>query len=129
MLDFSIQFTDLLLILSFIFASAIGILITIMIIKAINVLKKVEDILSENNQNINELMTALPQAVKSIDDGVQSIKNTVDTAGGTIDFISESVSQKGAVLSNADGIIDIVRVLGELARAGIHYYKKEYGND
>jgi ABC-type transporter Mla subunit MlaD len=101
-------------------------LITIMVLKAINVLKKVESILNENNQNFNDLMTALPQAVKSIDEGVQSIKHTVDTAGGTIDYISESISQKGSALSNADGIIDIIRVVGELARAGIHYFRKEY---
>lgn len=125
MLNASISIGDLLWAILFILATGIGVMLIITLVKLINILKKVNDIVSDNKENINELLTVLPETISSINEGVQSVKRTVDNAGDTIGIITDSVAPRaGGFLESADGIIDLVKIIGEVVRAAVQYFKK-----
>lgn len=125
MLNMSIPLRDLLWAILFILAAGVGVMLIVVLSKVFSILKRVDGIVAENSENINNLLTVIPETVNSINEGVQSVKRTVDNAGDTIGFISDSVAPKaGGFLDGADGIIDIVKIIGEVVRAAMHYFKK-----
>ena len=125
MLNMTIHLRDLLWVFLFIIATGVGTMLMVVLGRVMGILKKVDVIIAENSENIHQLMTVLPETVNSIHEGVQSVKRTVDNAGDTIGFISDSVAPKaGNFLDNADGIIDVMKIVGEVVRAAMHYFKK-----
>jgi predicted PurR-regulated permease PerM len=108
----------------FVVSFGVGILIIVVLVKALSVINKLDGIVSENRENINELMTILPQTLDSVNQSVQSVKRTVDSAGEAIEFISENVAPKAAgAFAGVDSVIDVIRVVGEVVRAVIHHFR------
>lgn len=124
--DITIALSDLVIFLLYALGIAAVILLILVLIKLFMLLKRLNSVVSDNKENIDQLMTILPSTVESINEGVESVRTTVDNAGETIEYIGDSFT--GTAHSSggtAEGILEVVRVASEVAKAVIHYIARE----
>lgn len=122
----TIVLSDLFIFSLYILGIAVGVLLVLVLIKLFAITKKVNTVLSDNKENVDQLMAILPSTVESINEGVQSVRETVDNAGETIEYIGDSVTGTDRSSGGtAGGVIEIVRVATEVAKAVIHYIARD----
>jgi methyl-accepting chemotaxis protein len=121
----SISLGQLMVFLLYSIGMIAGIFLILVLVKAFSVLKRLNTILTDNQENVNQLLDVLPKTVDSINEGVEGIKRTVDAAADTMEYIGDNVTVgRSSSFGSAEGILEIVRVASEVAKAVIHYFSK-----
>jgi hypothetical protein len=109
----------------YLLAIGVGVLLILVLIRMLQIQKKIDKVVSDNSGHINKLMIALPVAMDSFNDGVRSIKQTVDTAtSAMVPVVGISMPVADGFLSGAEGIINIAQGIGDAIKATIKYFKK-----
>lgn len=102
----------------------IGIMAIAVLVKAFMFLRRLDKIVEYNTENINSLMVVLPETIESVNDGVQSVTTTVDSANEAIDLVKDTFTLKTRSFSDMDTILEVVRVVGEVIKGIMGYFKK-----
>ena len=122
----TITFDAVMRVLLYLLGVGIGVILVVVLIKVFKILKKLDKIISDNSADFKDLMTILPVTVKSVNDGLLSAKQTMDSAKDTIGFVSENLATKTfRAFSGAGNIFDILKIVGELALSTIKYFRKD----
>jgi len=122
----TISLGQLMVFLLYLIGIIAGVLLILVLVKLFSLLKRLNTIVSNNEENVNELLDVLPKTIDSINEGVEGVKRTVDAAADTMEYFGDNVSVgRSGSLGSVEGILEIVRVASEVAKAVIHYFSKE----
>lgn len=110
-----ITFHDIISFLIYTLAISVGILLTIVLINTIRFTNCLNNIISENTENINETLKSLPRIAKNIDDISLTTNETLDKVKNTVELF-ETIAEVSAetISKNSGGFIRFINILNTI---------------
>ncbi len=104
--------------LIFCIAVVIGIFLIILIRNCLKVVDKVNKIIESNSESIEKTLTALPSAVKSVDELAVSAKGTMDKATAVVETVEGTVTDTIDSFSfNAENVLSIINIASSVVKS------------
>lgn len=109
----------------FCLAIVIGVFMIILLRKCLKVVDKVNIIIENNSDSISSTISALPSAVKSIDEVAVSAKGTLDKANSIVSTVEDNVSDTFDSFSvNAENVLNIINIASTVIKSIIGAFSK-----
>jgi len=112
--------------LIFCIAVVIGIFLIILLRNCLKVLDKVNKIIENNSESIENTLTALPSTVKSVDELAVSAKGTLDKATSVIATVEDTVTETVDSFSfNAENVLNIINIASSVVKSIISAFSSK----
>jgi predicted PurR-regulated permease PerM len=109
----------------FCLAIVIGVFMIILLRKCLKVVDKVNNIIENNSDSITSTISALPSALKSIDEVAVSAKGTLDKANSIVSTVEDNVSDTFDSFSvNAENVLNIINIASTVIKSIIGAFSK-----
>lgn len=106
----------------FCMAIVIGVFMIILLRRCLKVVDKVNNIIENNSDSITKTISALPSAVKSVDEVAVSAKGTLDKANLIVSTVEDNVSDTFSV--NAENVLNIINLASTVIKSIIGAFSK-----
>lgn len=115
--------------LIFCIAVVIGVFLIILLRNCLKVLDKVNKIIENNSENIENTLTALPSTVKSVDELAVSAKGTLDKATSMVATVEDTVTETIDSFSfNAENVLSIINIASTVVKSIISAFSSSKNN-
>ncbi len=104
--------------LIFCIAVVIGVFLIVLLKNCLKVVDKVNKIIESNSESVEKTLTALPSAVRSIDEFAVSAKGTLDKTTSAVATVEDTVAETIDSFSfNAENVLSIINIASSVVKS------------